>query len=570
MKSTGSQTNTLIIFFFFSLQAYSQGLLPTFNSPLEIPLVLAGNFGEIRSGHFHAGIDIKTQQIEGLAVLAAESGYVSRIKITQGGYGNAIYVTHPNGYTTVYAHLQKFNDVITQKVREKQYQDKSFTTDLFLEPTILPVKKGEKIATSGNSGGSGGPHLHFEIRKTSNNVPVNPLLFNFKITDTIAPIIKNVALYPLNDTSTVNGKHDTLVIASYKSGKTYKLRGNTPKAQGVIGVGIETIDKLNGANNRCGAYEIKLFADSELIYCHKMNKIPFYETRFINTHVDFYQWKRYNKRIQKSFNNSFNKLSIYNKSLGQGKLYFSKYDHDLQYEVYDVHQNKSTITFKVKADTQQHIHYEPVTPQEMVKYKNEFNYHTDQIHVHFPPYATYENHSFSYALTDTLQNAITATHHIQSLYHPLQKAITVSIYCPIDYDLSKKLYGVSLTDKLEVLSPEGGIHKNNWLTFKTRSLGPYTVMMDTIAPKISPLNFNTTNFNTISEFRFQITEKESGIGEYYAELDGQWLMVQIDEKTQQVWLDFNYITPKAGPHNLKLFVSDAVGNNSVWNLDFIW
>lgn len=253
MKSTGFQTITLLFAFIFSFGAASQDSLPAFHSPLEIPLVLAGNFGEIRSGHFHAGIDIKTQQVEGLAVLAAESGYISRIKITHGGYGNALYITHPNGYTTVYAHLQKFNDVITQRVREKQYQDKKFTVDLFLGPTALPVQKGERIATSGNSGGSGGPHLHFEIRKTATNSPVNPLLFGFKITDTIKPIIKHVALYPMNDTSTVNGKHDTLVIAAYKKGTNYNLKGHTPKAQGVIGVGIETIDKLNGASNRCGA-----------------------------------------------------------------------------------------------------------------------------------------------------------------------------------------------------------------------------------------------------------------------------------------------------------------------------
>lgn len=570
MKSTGYQTITLLFALILSFGAASQDSLPTFHSPLEVPLILAGNFGEIRSGHFHAGIDIKTQQVEGLAVLAAETGYISRIKITHGGYGNALYITHPNGYTTVYAHLQKFNDVITQRVRQKQYQDKKFTVDLFLGPTALPVQKGERIATSGNSGGSGGPHLHFEIRKTATNSPVNPLLFGFKITDTIKPIIKHVALYPMNDTSTVNGKHDTVVIAAFKKGTNYKLKGNTPKAQGVIGVGIETIDKLNGASNRCGAYEVKLSADSQLIYQHKMDEIPFSETRFINTHVDFYQWKKHKKRIQKSFSNSYNKLSIYDKSVGKGNLYFSKYDHDLFYEVYDAYQNKSTLAFTVKADTQHYAHPVNNVPEHMVDYKNEFNFKTDQVHVHFPPYATYYNRPFNYHLTDTLSTAVAGTHHIQTLYHPLQKAMSVSIYCPADDSLAKKLYAVSLTSKLEVLSPEGGTYRNNWITFRTRSLGPYTVMIDTIAPEISPANFTVNNYKSAPELRFQIVENESGIGEYYAELDGQWHLVQIDVKTQQVWLDFTYHTPSAGSHNLKLYVTDAVGNISVWNMDFIW
>jgi hypothetical protein len=301
-----------------------------------------------------------------------------------------------------------------------------------------------------------------------------------------------------------------------------------------------------------------------------MDEIPFQKSRFINTHVDFYAWKKRKKRIQKSFRDSYNKLAIYNDTVGNGKLYFSTYDHDIQYALYDAYRNKSTLTFKVLADTHRYAHPSDTVTKTQITYTSAFDWNTDQIKIHIPAYSTYYNRAFNYRVTDTLPHAVTATHHIQSLYHPLQQYMTVQMYCPAPDSVGKKFYAVSLTSKNKVLSPEGGTFNNNWLRFKTRSFGPYTVMYDNVAPTIKPINFNANNVKQVTELRFQIMENESGIARYYALLDDEWHLVQLDQKTQQVWLDFDYHAPEPGAHTLKLVITDAVGNNSVWNMDFIW
>ena len=174
-----------------------------FRSPLGIPLVLSGNFAEMREGHFHGGLDVKTRESEGYRVYAAADGYIARVKVSPYGYGNALYVAHPNGYTTVYAHLSRFKGEIASYVRRTQYDRKSFAIDRYPEPGRYPVKKGEAIALSGNSGSSSGPHLHFEVRTTRDQVPVNPLLFGFEIDDSRVPRIFRIRIYPADDESGV-------------------------------------------------------------------------------------------------------------------------------------------------------------------------------------------------------------------------------------------------------------------------------------------------------------------------------------------------------------------------------
>jgi murein DD-endopeptidase MepM/ murein hydrolase activator NlpD len=243
----------ILILLFLGHYAFTQDTIPKnyFQAPLGVPLYLAGNFGELRSNHFHSGLDMKTQGREGLNVYAAADGYVSRIKISPWGYGKTIYIDHPNGYTTVYAHLQGFKGYIAKKVNIYQYQKESWEIDWYPADTLMRVKKGDIIALSGNTGGSGGPHLHFEIRETESEFPVNPLLFGFKIKDNIKPTIKSMAVFPLNDTSYVNGKNTVQRFQIVKENGTYVLKyGSSINAYGEIGVGIETIDKLNDVSNR--------------------------------------------------------------------------------------------------------------------------------------------------------------------------------------------------------------------------------------------------------------------------------------------------------------------------------
>ncbi|HRW63920.1 MAG TPA: M23 family metallopeptidase, partial [Bacteroidales bacterium] len=275
----------LVIYFFsLFLNAFNQTKSDNFNfiSPVDFPIYLSGNFGEIRAEHFHSGIDIKTQGVEGKKIFAIENGHISRIKISANGYGKTLYIEHPNGYTSVYAHLSRYNHVIDKIVKELQYENKTFEINYFPKPNQIPVKKGQVIAFSGNTGRSFGPHLHFEIRETNYQVPVNPLIFNFEIKDNIAPQINHVAIYPLGNNSKINHQHNKLIIPAIKSNGNYILQDTSLLlVEGNIGFGIELYDYLNGSNNKCGIYTLSLFIDSLLVYNHKVDKVTFGETAYV-------------------------------------------------------------------------------------------------------------------------------------------------------------------------------------------------------------------------------------------------------------------------------------------------
>lgn len=550
-----------------------------FSAPLNIPMYLAGNFGEIRGGHFHAGIDIKTQQKEGFPVLAAADGYVSRVKISLGGYGNAIYITHKGGYTTAYGHLQKFNSEITSYILKTQYQNQKFTVEQFFSANQILVKKGDTIGISGNSGGSGGPHLHFEIRK--NGIPQNPLKYGFDIKDDIEPILKNLGIYPLNDTSFINGSSETLVFPLKKVGSKYQLAGNPElKARGVIGFGIEAIDKLNGSNNRCGVFNISLFADSNKIYSHQMDQISFENTRFIQTHVDFYQWKKNKKRIQKSYLNSFNKLNIYEDIANKGFVYFSKYGHDLHYDISDVYGNSSSLSFTVAFDSSlydleiekygvEQIDQESYTP---FNHQENNSFENDELIVTIPKFSLYEDLKFTTSSSDTIENGVSKVHYVQDLYTPLQKKMTVSIACEPNDSLGNKYFAISLDEDLKMIAPEGGKYTKGWLTFRTRSMGPYTVLIDTVAPIIKSINFSSTHnqLSKMDQIILKAEDASSGVSTYNAYIDGNWTLLEYDYKTNLVWITTEHLNLDSGEHELKVEIGDSVNNFKTFSFNFIW
>lgn len=253
MKSSAIITLLLVLSLSSSAQEYPQGY---FRSPLDIPIFLSGNFGEIRSNHFHAGLDMKTESVEGKNIYAVADGYISRIKIGHGGYGKTLYITHPNGYTSVYAHLQSYEGEIGEYVLKAQYKKESYEIELFPGKNALLITKGDVIALSGNSGGSGGPHLHFELRETDTETPVNPLLFGFDIKDDIKPTIKKIGIYPVPGKGSANGSDNPKLIELSGGNGVYKL--GTLKMSGQIAMGLEVLDKLNGSSNRCGVYSIEL------------------------------------------------------------------------------------------------------------------------------------------------------------------------------------------------------------------------------------------------------------------------------------------------------------------------
>ena len=339
----------LVLIFLTSIIARSQENFPQdyFSNPLDIAMYLSGNFGELRSNHFHSGLDIKTQQKEGFPVYAAADGFVHRIKVSHYGYGKALYIQHPNGQSTVYAHLQKYAGDIQAYVKQNQYNKESYEIELFPEASVLPVKKGDIIAYTGNSGSSGGPHLHFEIRDAASR-PMNPLLFGIAIPDTSNPLINSVFAYPVGDDAHVDQSQNPVKMR-LKRQKDGSYVAENITAFGKIGFGISAYDQQNGASNKNGTYQIKTKYNGEERFTVLFNKFSFDETRYLNRYIDYGYFETNKSRIQKLFRQSNNPLSVIVQEVDNGYVHVEDaFSSTYTIEVSDFEGNTVLITVPIE------------------------------------------------------------------------------------------------------------------------------------------------------------------------------------------------------------------------------
>ncbi|TXK49699.1 M23 family metallopeptidase [Pontibacter qinzhouensis] len=309
---------------------------------------LSGTMGEIRSNHFHGGLDIKTDQRVGLNVYAAADGYISRVKMSTYGYGNIIYITHPNGLVTTYAHLLSFYNPLAEYMLQEQYKRKTFELELFPDKNLFPVKKGDVIALSGNTGGSGGPHLHFEVRDTEDKL-YNPLKFGFtEIIDTTPPEIYTLGIQPLNIYARVNQEFGRAEFATKKAGNTFTLP-DTVYGHGLLGLELQTIDRLDGADNKNGTQDITVFVNNRQLYNHHIDKVPFELSRQVSQHINYPMYKRNGRTFQKNFVDYGNDLPLYTAPENRGRL---NVHPDSTYQVRivtkDSYENTSTLSFVLK------------------------------------------------------------------------------------------------------------------------------------------------------------------------------------------------------------------------------
>lgn len=548
---------------------------PTFRSPLDIPLFLSGTFGELRSNHFHSGVDFKTQSTEGHPIFAVEEGYISRIKVEPGGYGHALYIDHPNGYTSVYCHLQRFSDSIAAYVLQQQYAQKSFAVDLFPAKTQFPLQKGDQIALSGDTGSSQGPHLHFEIRKTSNQHTTNALQYGFSVQDHIPPTIRQVSLYPMQSENQLNPGTATRFFQVTKNAEGYTLTG-TPIVEitGKFAVGIETIDLLDGATNNNGIYSILLTVDSVPYYQLIVDEYAFEDTRYINSLIDYATYYDTQKRLYKLYVAPNNRLTLIKSQKNRGVISFDEAGlHQIRMDVGDINGNFSSVRFNVQYTP----FYQAAISDSLAEilqpstYKQEQKLTAPGLEVTIPANALYEDVAISCIIQERQQNMYGPAYCIHNPRTPLHKPIKISIAADsIPEHLRSKALLVSF-DIHDQPFAVGGTYQNGKVSGSSSVFGKYTLGIDTVPPTITPVNAITQiDYSGRPNLKIRIRDDFSGISSYEGRIDGQWVCFVYDSKNALLTYTFDRYFPKGNrQHELILKVKDSMGNETVYQTTFL-
>jgi murein DD-endopeptidase MepM/ murein hydrolase activator NlpD len=537
---------------FFALKNYPQQYF-------EWPVITASkgivaNFGELRPNHYHMGLDCRTDQKQNLQVVAAADGYIAKVKIEPFGFGRAIYINHPNGLTTLYAHLNNFNPELEKYITAQQYQLKSWKVFLDIPANLFPVKKGTFIAYSGSTGGSQGPHVHFEIRDTKTDKVLNPSLFGFPLPDNVPPDIIRLAVYD-RCISTYEQTPKMYAVKKLKGVYTVSpalLVTNTDR----VSFGIAAFDRYNASNNRNGIYEAIVYDNETPVTGFQIDNISYDETRYLNAHIDY--------KLRSSggpFIEHLSKLPGYNNSVykttnGNGVISLEDDSvHTIKIVVKDALGNSSTLQFQMSRG-----------PGFVAKPKENSS-----------PFATkfvpsfinlFENSSISFYLPE---NALYDTIHFQykempvpggyTIYQLHNNSVPVQTYFPIKIKAASPLPDKMVMHRFVNSKHDyaKAAYENGWYKASFREFGNFQLMIDTIPPTISPVGFKDgMNAAKLSAIKFVVLDNTEEIENFTATLDGNWLRFSNDKGRTFIYLFDDKCQP--GAHELKITVTDQVGN----------
>ncbi|MFY0481999.1 M23 family metallopeptidase [Flavobacterium sp. PLA-1-15] len=554
-----------LLFLLLAIPVFSQNYPKDyFKSPLDIPLHLSGSFGELRSNHFHTGLDFKTQQKEGLNVYASAEGYVSRIKISTFGYGKAIYITHPNGYTTVYGHLKKASPTIEAYIRDNHYKEETYEIEMFPKPGDLPVKQGELIAFSGNSGGSGGPHLHFEFRDTQSEKPINPLLFGFDalIKDTKLPAVTTLMAYPVGENSSVNQSLQPITLnislqpdGSYVSEKV--------AVNGKVGFGISSYDMFDFNYNKNGLYKVQSYLNGVPHFGYQFDTFAFDESRYINALLDFYRFKRMGVRIQQLFMTNSYPLSLIKTNENLGVIEVKpNLTNNYRIEVSDFNNNKVVVSVPIQYSPNQPTIANNIKKTDyFLKAKNDNIYKKDNMSVFVPAGTFYDDFYLNFDVKDD-----TLTFHDES----------VAVHNNFTVTIENNKFTPAEKEKMFIASVEGKRLSFNFTKIKdsvftsyTKNLGKFVLAKDTTAPRITPVNIKEGKWlSNQSNLKLTISDNLSGIKTFSGYLNGKWVLFEYDYKTKTIVHEFEEKFLAEGRNDLKVVVTDNVGNSTIFETHF--
>lgn len=533
--------------------------------PMNIPILLSGNFGELRSNHFHSGIDFKTQGVEGKPIHSVQDGYISRISVSPWGYGNGLYITHPDGTTTVYGHLQKFSDKIAAYVKEKQYEQESFNVNLTLTPEELPVKEGELVALSGNTGSSGGPHLHFEVRDTETEEPMDPIdYYKDLIQDTRPPQIQGIMVYPMPGKGVVNGSRRKLELkpVTAKNGKQ-TLTGKI-EAWGEIGLAVKGYDYMDNTTNIYGIRDITLMADSQVIFRSDLKRFTFDETRYLNSFTDFEEWKKHRSFYIKNFVDPGNRLRFI-ESVRRGILTIDESrTYHLTYRLADAFGNTTQLSIQIEGK-EQPIPEIDTDNTELFHWWSDNRFGAKGIRLAIPKGNLYDDLYFHYTVKED-STTLGAIHTLHNKPIALHKSAKLSLRLQTDTLENKQQYGV-----VRILNGRrswtGGVYRNGWIDADIKELGTYSLGQDIVPPTITPLNPAT--WVSKQAISFRLSDNLSGVQTYRGEIDGQFVLFEMNSRSV-ITYHFDKERLTRGKHTLKLDVTDACGNQTSYTYPFTW
>ncbi|MDM8001550.1 MAG: M23 family metallopeptidase, partial [Bacteroidota bacterium] len=553
------------------------GSQPSGNVSLTGPLretpSLSASFAELRADHFHSGIDYRTGGVQGKDVLAVDDGYVYRIGVSPTGFGKALYVRHPSGYSSVYAHLRSFRPDIEEYVRENQYSRKSFAVSLFPQRNQFTVTRGEVIASSGNSGGSSGPHLHFEMRDAATEDPVNPLGFDLGVSDRMRPVIDRVILYPMTRGSAVNNSHGSVSLGTIPSDGSYGITATSlPVVFGEVGIGIKCWDTFDNSSNRCGVYAIELLADGLKVFSFTADRFSYAESRYINAHIDYAARANSGEYIHRLHIQPGDRLSMYDGQVGRGILkFFDDGEHEIKIIVTDTHRNKSWVTFRVKS-----VSKPPVAPAEarcskVIPWGRAADFTADGIRVHFPAGSLYDTLWFNYMSRKNPGPFLSPVHSVHNETVAVHDRFRLSIRPDTVIPGKESKLCLARINNKGVASYAGGKYSYGFVSGEMGSLGDYAVTLDTVPPS-ARLSFATgANLTGKTQFTANIRDEFSGVRSYEMYVDGEWILAEYDAKNDLLICRPEKSRIKENTmHALELRVTDNCGNSTVTRSQFRW
>ncbi len=549
----------VVLLCFFGQTVYSQTKY-TYRSPLNIPLAISANFGELRPNHFHMGVDFKTNGVEGLSLFAVEDGFISRVKVSPFGYGKVIYIDHPNGVTSVYAHCSAFKGKLDSIVKLTQEKEQNFEVEIYFTEKDIPVKKGDLIALSGNTGSSTAPHLHFELRDTKTEDALNPLLYGFEIADHKAPEIRGIKVYSLtNEGYQIPGKAKYFKVTKgqfgyYVGGDLISIPSDFSTLLGGIGFAVEVVDFVDGSTNTCGLFGSALKTEKDTLFCQEIKRVSFDETRYINSHKDYVEYTVNKRKFHKSFKTDENPLDMYSCSQNNGVIPVKPGDTlAIHYAAFDLKGNKSELKFKTAVLAGSPNTTATIFPSWKYLFPDSsYHFHSDQAEFYVKEMTFYE---------PTLKNlSLKGTFSLGDAKTPIQQAITVKLKSS-NKPTSKNYLAVTTAGGR--IKPLATSIEGDWLTAESMYLGSFSIKTDTLAPSVTPLNFKETDIVTSKKrLTWKVMEYQTLLSDYDLFIDGKWVLLEYEEKSNYVFYDRpSTIT---GEHELLLIAKDRCGNVKEW------